>query len=424
MTFYRFQLFVAFFLLITTIRCNGSSGESTQTDGGDDLSCQDGDGSPTDEAVDSETSPDPGGDDASDEAGDGVDEVSDGSDEADDSPDESRCGSPIPIEGFGAGTVGGWQPGCTVYHVTSLADDGPGSLRAGTQTGDAPTVVVFDVDGDIPLSGPIFLPSNISIDGRGRRVTLRGKGLYIPGSDEVIVTNIAITDVFPNTQDGITIGKPGNDPSVNIVIDHVAFDMTDENAGDSDNVDEAISVIFGSHNVTIAWCRFLRWEKVMLFGNGDTSVDIDGAITVTVHHNWAHATGRRHPKARYGLYDLYNNFWDDWRMFNYTIITDKRSFGVESQNGARILFENNIVRRNTHPYDAFSEANQVTRCESMGIIDERGTFTTPDSNAPLEYLVNCPTVFTPIERPYPATVDDADALLRSRLEWLETGNVL
>jgi hypothetical protein len=38
--------------------------------------------------------------------------------------------------------------------------------------------------------------------------------------------------------------------------------------------------------------------------------------------------------------------------------------------------------------------------------------------------VDCPTTFTPIDRPYAATVDAADDLLRSRLEWLETGNVL
>jgi pectate lyase len=333
-------------------------------------------------------------------------------------------GSPIAIEGFGAGTRGGWQPGNTIYHVTSLADQGPGSLREGTKTGNAPRVIVFDIDGDIVLSSRIELPSNISIDGRGRRVTLRKKGLVLPGSDQVIVTNIAIADVSPNDQDGIQIGVPGSDPSEGVVVDHVAFDMADETAGDSDNVDEAISVIFGSRNVTIAWCRFLRWEKVMLFGNGDAAAAVDSAITVTVHHNWAHATGRRHPQARYGLYDFYNNFWDDWRMFNYQYLTDKESFGAQAQDGARILFENNIIRRNDHPYDWLSQANDATRCESGGIIDERGTFTTPDSQASLKHLVGCPATFSPIVRPYVAAVDAANPQLRSRLEWVETGNVL
>ena len=93
--------------------------------------------------------------------------------------DVSVPGQPFPSEGFGAGTLGGWQAGHDVYHVTSSADDGAGTLRQGTRTNDAPRVILFDLDGDIALASPLVLPSNLTIDGRGRKVALRGKGLVI-----------------------------------------------------------------------------------------------------------------------------------------------------------------------------------------------------------------------------------------------------
>jgi len=350
-------------------------------------------------------------------AGDAPDDPSD--EPPDEPPDEPL---PFPIEGFGADTKGGWQPGHTIYHVTSLADQGPGTIREGVETDGVPRIVVFDVDGEIPLSSPLLLPSNITIDGRGHAVTLTGKGLILPGSDEVIVTNIAIASVGPDTEDGLMIGSPTNGPSENVVIDHVRFEQFDD-GGDSDNVDEAISVIFGSRNITIAWCAFLRWEKVILIGNGDAPEAVDRAVRVTFHHNWAHATGRRHPKARYGLFDFYNNFLDDWRMYDWQYLTDKRSFGAEVTDDARLLFEKNIVRRDEHTYDVLSEANEVTLCDADdAFIDERDTWVTPDSTAELEFQVDCPEVYAPLVRPYAATVDAADATLRARLE-TQTGNV-
>jgi len=330
-------------------------------------------------------------------------------------------GQPFPIEGYGAGTLGGWQAEHDVYHVISLADDGPGSLREGTRTSDAPRVILFDLDGDIVLAGPLVLPSNLTIDGRGRQITLRGKGFVIPGSDQIILTGFAIADVGPKTEDGVQIGHPTNGPSEFIVLDHLRFEQTG-NGGDSVNVDEAISVIFGSRSITIAWCRFLRWEKVMLFGNGDATPAVDAAIRVTVHHNWAQACGRRHAQARYGVYDFYDNFWDDWRMFGWAWESPYReAFGAQAQDGARVLFENNLVRRDVHGYDVASQANDVTRCETGGVIDERGTWIAPDSTAPLAQHAGCPAITTPMVRPYAAKVDVAGAALRARLE-METGN--
>lgn len=329
----------------------------------------------------------------------------------------SLPGQPFPIQGYGAATLGGFQPNHDVYHVTTLADDGPGSLREGTRTTNgAPRVILFDLDGDIALGSSLVLPSNLTIDGRSRHVTLRGKGIVVPGSDHVILTHFTIAGVFPKSDDGVQIGHPTNGPAENIVLDHLTFEQTGD-SGDSTNVDEAISVIFGSRNITIAWCRFLRWEKVMLFGNGDAAPGVDAQIRVTVHHNFAQACGRRHPQARYGVYDFFDNFWDDWRMFGWAWESPYReAFGAQAQDGAQLLFENNLVRRDVHTYDIASQANDVTRCETGGIIDERGTWIAPDSTAPLAQHVGCPAIVTPMVRPYAATIDPAGPALRAVLE--------
>src|SRR3954464_1932271 len=52
-------------------------------------------------------------------------------------------------EGAGAYATGG--RGGDVYHVTSLADSGAGTLREGVNTGGGPRTIVFDIGGTINL---------------------------------------------------------------------------------------------------------------------------------------------------------------------------------------------------------------------------------------------------------------------------------
>lgn len=330
---------------------------------------------------------------------------------------------PFDVVGFGEATQGGWQPGFVTVHVTSLDDSGPGTLReALDQSGGNPTVVVFDLDGTIALQAPLLVPSNLSIDGRGRRVVLQGKGLILVGSDDVILTNFAIEDVQPNSEDGIRIGDPAG-PSERVVVDHVRFSAHNGN-GDSKKVDEAISVVFGSRDITLAWLRFEDWEKGMLFGNGDAPQAVDGQISVTVHHCYAHATGRRHPQARYGRYDFFDNFWDDWRMYGWFFQSPyPEAFGMQAQDSARMRAENNLFRRSSHTYDVGSQANDATRCESGGVIEESGSTVVAGGNAALSFGVGCIAGTPSFPRPYLVTVDPPDATLLNRL-LTETGNTL
>jgi len=328
----------------------------------------------------------------------------------------------FPIEGFGAATRGGWQPGHDEVLVTSLANSGAGTLREALDTATGARVIRFDLNGVIALTAPLLVPSNISIDGRGHRVTLTGKGLILVGTDDVIITNLAIEDVGPNSEDGLRIGDPAG-PSERVVVDHVTFRATTQSRGDSANVDEAISIIFGSKDITLSWLKIDGWEKFILIGNGDAPQSVDSAITVSMHHIVATATGRRHPQARYGVIDMWNCFYDDWRMFDWAFLAPYReSFGAQAQDGARLRFENSFVRRVPHSKDLGSQADHATRCGSGGRLDAINVQVAPGSTAPLQFGVGCSGA-TGWVRPYSITLDAADVALRTRLA-AQAGNTL
>jgi pectate lyase len=337
-------------------------------------------------------------------------------------PAYGAAGTPFPIEGFGEGTLGGFQAGADTYHVTSLADDGAGTLRQGLLTANVPRVVVFDLDGTVQLQSTLLPPSNITIDGRGHQVVLSGRGFSLVGTSHVILVNLTVENVHPNSDDGVQIGNP-NAPADHVVLDHLTF-RAEGDQGDSSQVDEAISVIFGSHDVTVQWCLFSRWEKVILAGNGDAPESVDGAITVTFHHNHATETGRRHPQARYGRYDFYNNLLVNWHMYNWCFLTPYReSFGAEIQDNGQLRFENNVVSRRDGAYDNVAlclgqdpDPNNVTLCSTGGQLLESGTWTATDSTSTLHFGVGCPSTPVVFARPYQATLLPADASLRALLE--------
>ena len=330
-------------------------------------------------------------------------------------------GPPFLIEGFGAGTLGGWQTGSSSFLVTNLNDDGPGSLREACRTMGAPRVVTFALDGRIALLTPIKLPSNISLDGTGRDIGVSGKGFHVHGESHVILTHFAIEGVGPNSEDGIQIGFPNLPPAHHVVLDHVRFAQTGTN-GDSANVDEAVSVIFGAHSITIAWCRFVNWEKAILAGNGDADASIDGNISLTLHHNLFDNTGRRHPRARYGRFDVFNNFLYRWHAYDWFYLAPYRdSYGSWCQNDCQMRLENNVYERVAGLKDVGTKADDASRCDLGGRIVESGRFVTAASTAPLQFSAGCPLGAAVFARPYPATIEPADALLGARL-FAQTGN--
>ena len=130
------------------------------------------------------------------------------------------------VVGYGAGTKGG--AGGRQMAVTTLADDGPGSLRAALEA-SGPRIVVFKVAGTITLRG--------SINVNDPYVTVAGETAPAPGisvrngrifvaTSEVILRHIRLRPGDqvdePSDVDALTINGASR-PVANVVVDHVTM---------------------------------------------------------------------------------------------------------------------------------------------------------------------------------------------------------
>jgi pectate lyase len=218
-----------------------------------------------------------------------------------------------PIEGFGADTVGG-EGGAAVV-VTSLADDGPGSLRAAVEGTASNRVVTFAVGGTIELEETLRLSGHhVTIDATdapdpGITITAAHSGvlgalLDIKEAHDIVVRNIRVTDApDANAGDNIRIW----DGSYNIVIDHCSF----RRAGDG-NVDICIS----AHDVTVQWSILADCVKNSLIRTGLSNISL--------HHNLFVNGYERNPQFDDAQnVDMVNNVISGWGS----------NYGTRTRNG-------------------------------------------------------------------------------------------
>ncbi|KAL3623026.1 hypothetical protein CASFOL_031842 [Castilleja foliolosa] len=201
-------------------------------------------------------------------------------------------------EGFGRFAIGGLHG--AVYRVTTLADDGPGSLRDGCRKKE-PLWIIFDVSGTIELSSYLNVTSYKTVDGRGQRIKLTGKGLRLKECEHVIICNLVFEGGRGHDVDGIQI-KPNSN---HIWIDRCSL---------SDYDDGLIDITRGSTDITISRCHFSNHDKTMLIG-ADPSHTGDRCIRITIHHCFFDGTRQRHPRVRFGKVHLYNNYTRNWGIY-------------------------------------------------------------------------------------------------------------
>lgn len=145
-------------------------------------------------------------------------------------------------EGFGAMASGG--RGGEVYYVTTLNDDGPGSLRDAVSQPDR--MVLFKVSGTINLTRRLVVNvPNITIAGQtapGDGICLRGKELFIADTSNVIVRFLRCRpgDELKQEHDALTVWNAHN-----VIIDHCSMSWSTDSIND---------VVKGSGNVTVQWC--------------------------------------------------------------------------------------------------------------------------------------------------------------------------
>ncbi|KAJ7519799.1 hypothetical protein O6H91_20G056000 [Diphasiastrum complanatum] len=201
-------------------------------------------------------------------------------------------------EGFGHAAIGGVHG--HVYHVTSLADKGDGTLREACRQQE-PLWIIFELSGTIMLSSPIRVSSYKTIDGRGHKVKLSGNGLQLRECEHIIICNLEFEGGRGHDVDGIQL-KP---KTRNVWIDRCTL---------SDYDDGLIDITRQSTNVTISRCHFHHHDKTMLISADPKHVD-DRCIQVTIHHCFFDGTRQRHPRLRFGKVHLYNNYTRNWGIY-------------------------------------------------------------------------------------------------------------
>jgi pectate lyase len=227
-------------------------------------------------------------------------------------------------EGFGTRTRAG--RGGRVFVVDSLADSGPGTLRAALSD-EAPKTIVFRVGGIIELESLLFIAHPfVTIAGQtapGDGIVLKNFGIVVTTND-VLVQSIRVRpgnkgDIRPEHNDAIAILGPtgGAKGAYNVVIDHVSASWGE---------DEVVSTWFGPHDVTISWSIVSEALNRSRHPKRTHSAGLlvgDHSDRVSVHHNLVAHNAFRNPLIiSGGTHDVINNVVYDWGNLVTEIVDD------------------------------------------------------------------------------------------------------
>ena len=224
-------------------------------------------------------------------------------------------------EGFGRFAAGG--RGGDVYHVTTLDDGGPGSLREAIRTkrADVPRTVVFDVAGTIRLKKQLRVEnvSRLTLAGQtapGDGIAIRDHAVEFRRCSDLVVRHMRfrLGDASKTSEDVLAFG-PEEGTCCDVILDHVTATW---------GVD-GIMDVYATDRFTMQWCLFgealhdsthdKRQPHAMLM----SFRRIKG--TVSIHHNLLFSSRDRHPtlggspppqSAPDSIFDFRNNVIYNW----------------------------------------------------------------------------------------------------------------
>ncbi|MGP3960680.1 Ig-like domain-containing protein [Nonomuraea sp. 3N208] len=315
-------------------------------------------------------------------------------------------------EGAGMYVTGG--RGGAVYEVTTLDDDGPGSLREAVAKSDG--TIVFRVSGNIHLKGGLDITgSNLTIAGQ----TAPGHGISVNGNETKIAGNNIIIR-YLRFRGGDELGTPIDTFTArgvrDVIIDHCSISW---------GVDECFSV-YGVTNVTVQWCIIAEGLTNSVHPKGRHGMGgLWGGDNVSYHHNLLVHQSARNPRFSFTegmdmVVDHRNNV-----IYNYGHTS---CYGGEWSNGVNII--GNYYKPGPDTLDQIApvivapgrfgqwhvSANHVaghpdvTRDNSRGITYPVGGITLLPRPVELEHGI---TEQTP-EQAYAAVLDQAGAILPRR----------
>lgn len=282
------------------------------------------------------------------------------------------------------------------YLVTNTADSGAGSLRAGMSVSGR--WIRFDpsLDGQtIGITSAISPASNITVDGRGRDITIRGTGSYAGSSFNISNTNIILCNlkilgssaqVGNGKADGININ--GSGPQPHVWMHHLSV---------TGHGDKCIGLP-RIGKCEISWCSLFKSGSVshgVLLGTLSTSSS-QGNAFLTMHHNRLYGYTDRYPRVGDGAYaHVFNNYMDAWG-----------TYAAKAIRGGRMLAQNNF----------FGNVNTNGRCiehtegaEAIGYVRSSGNVLNGGSASNNGNLTNTP------EPPYTYTLDIAGTTLKDTI---------
>lgn len=215
-------------------------------------------------------------------------------------------------EGGGAYSFGG--RGGKVYVVTSLEDDGVGSLRWACEQGGA-RMVVFNVSGIIRLKRPLIIRAPyITIAGQ----TAPGDGVCVAGESVWINTHDVVIRYMRFRRGETNVGRRddsiGGNPIGNIMIDHVSASWgLDENMSmyrhmyndSTGKIEDKLPTV----NITIQNSIFSEALDTWNHAFGST---LGGENCTFMRNLWADNAGRNPSIGWFGVFNFVNNVVFNW----------------------------------------------------------------------------------------------------------------
>jgi hypothetical protein len=220
-------------------------------------------------------------------------------------------------EGGGAFTAGG--RGGKVITVTSLNDEGPGTLREACEQGGA-RIIVFNVAGIIRLKSPIIMRAPyVTIAGQ----TAPGDGVCVAGESFWVMTHDVIIRHMRFRRGETWVGRRddaiGGNPIGNIMVDHVSASWgLDENMsmyrhmyddGTKKKNNQPLEDKLGTVNITIQNSIFSESLDTWNHAFGST---LGGENCSFLRSLWADNAGRNPSIGWNGIFNFANNVIYNW----------------------------------------------------------------------------------------------------------------